>query len=126
MSDYKDVFLKSSEAYQARDIDKALSFVSDDYTYYRITEDGPKVLATGKEEVRRNLGAIFNNPSYKKGKAVYTESFGHMVIALEKDTFENDGKEITVSNFGVYEYKDGKLFRAWTFPVDESEVKVEL
>lgn len=121
MQDYEEIFLKSSRAYRDRDVEKALSFVADDYVYYRITEDGPKVLARGKEEIRRNLSAVFSNPSYKKGKAVFTKSFGHIVIALEHDTFEKDGREMTLSNLGIYEYEDGKLFRAWTFPVDESD-----
>ncbi len=123
MQDCEEIFLKSSQAYRDRDVEKALTFVADDYTYYRITENGPEILARGKEEVRRNLSAVFSNPSYKRGKAVFTKSFGHIVIALENDTFEKDGREMTLSNLGIYEYKDGKLFRAWSFPVDEQDAE---
>ena len=36
MTDYKEVYLASTRAYQERDIDKMMEYVTDDFSWYNI------------------------------------------------------------------------------------------
>jgi hypothetical protein len=42
---------------------------------------------------------------------------GNFIVAVEKDRFEVDGRSEERTTLGVYEYRDGRLARAFAFPV---------
>ena len=118
MSDVLELFAESSNAYDDRDIDKMMSYVSDDYTWYNIAPDGAQKLAEGREQAAQGLKMVFGSPSYVGGRVEFSKAFGKTVVALEVDTYRENGQEVERSRLGVYEYRDDKLYRAWSFPVD--------
>ncbi len=119
MSKYEDMFLASSKAYDDQDYDKMMSFVADDYQFYGITDDGPKLRANGKDQATAALKMVLESDSYVKGEVDFLKGFGNLVIALEKDRFREDDQVVTRSTLGVYEYRGNKLVRAFSFPVKE-------
>ena len=44
MNDYKQVYLESTRAYQARDIKKMMEYVTDAFSWFNIMPDGPMQL----------------------------------------------------------------------------------
>ena len=46
MTDYKEVYLASTKAYQDRDIDKMMEYVTDTFSWYNIVPDGARLLAS--------------------------------------------------------------------------------
>ncbi len=119
MSKYEDMFLASSKAYDDQDYDKMMSFVADDYQFYGITDDGPKLRANGKDQATAALKMVLESDSYVKGEVAFLKGFGNLVIALEKDQFREGGQLVTRSTLGVYEYRGDKLVRAFSFPVKD-------
>ena len=45
---------------------------------------------------------------------------GNYIVAEEKDSFDTpQGRKVQIT-LGVYEFKDGKISKAWAFPVKSS------
>ena len=44
---------------------------------------------------------------------------GDHVVAVEKDTFETPAGDKTTTTLGVYHMQDGKIWRAYSFPINE-------
>ena len=121
MADIHQRFLESSSAYDNRDIDKMMSFVSEDYTWYNIGPEGAQKLADGRAQAAQGLQMVFGSPDYISGRVAFSKAFGHIVVAVEVDTYRQDGEEVEKSRLGVYEYKGDELHRAWSFPIEDSD-----
>jgi hypothetical protein len=118
MTDYKEIYLASSQAYKDRDIEKMMSFVTEDYSWYNIHEEGPRLLATGPEEASQGMKMVFANTDYISGHVDFLKTFGNILIAVETDTILQNGEEIRAQRMSVYECKEGKLHRTWSFPIE--------
>ncbi len=118
MPDVEDLFRASSKAYDERDIKKALSFVSDDYAWFKITEDGAELRSKGKEQAAFGLKMVFDSEEYIKGDVTFLKSFGNIVVAYEKDQYKEGGEFVTRGTLGVYIYQGDKLSRVYSFSVD--------
>ncbi len=121
MSKYEDLFLQSSRAYDDKDYDRMMSFVTDDYEFYGMTEDGTKLLAKGKEQAKAGLQMVLESGSYVKGDVEFLKTFGNFVVALEKDQFREGDEVVTRGTLGIYEYQGDKLARAYSFPLNQEE-----
>jgi len=119
MSKYEELFLQSSRAYDEKDYEGMMSFVTDDYEFYGITDNGPQLRAKGKEQAMAGLKMVLESDTYVKGEVEFLKTFGNFVVALEKDQFREGDKVVTRSTLGIYEYQGDKLARAFTFPVNE-------
>ena len=51
MTDYKEVYLASAEAYKDQDIDRMMSHATEDFTWYNIEPDGPRMLSDTAEKL---------------------------------------------------------------------------
>ncbi len=121
MSKYEELFLQSSRAYDDKDYDRMMSFVSDDYEYYGITDEGPQLRAKGKEQAMAGLQMVLESDTYVKGEVEFLKTFGNVVVALEKDQFREGDKVVTRSTLGIYEYQGDKLTRAFSFPLNKED-----
>jgi hypothetical protein len=120
-SKYEELFLKSSRAYDDKDYDGMMSFVTEDYEFYSMTDEGPQLRAKGKEQATAGLKMVLESDAYIKGDVEFLKTFGNVVVALEKDQFREGDEVITHSTLGIYQYKGDKLARAYTFPLNQEE-----
>lgn len=121
MTDYKEVYLASTRAYQERDIDKMMEYVTDDFSWFNIMPDGPMQLAASKADVKPGMERVFANIDYVQGHVDFAKTFGDILVAVETDTIRMNGEEVRMRRLSVYECKDDKLHRCWSFPVKEDE-----
>ncbi|MEJ2139182.1 MAG: nuclear transport factor 2 family protein [Gammaproteobacteria bacterium] len=121
MADYKEVYLASTRAYQERDIDKMMEYVTDDFSWYNIMPDGPMQLAAGKEKAKFGMKMVFDNIDYVQGHVDFAKTFGDILVAVETDTIRQNGEEVQMRRMSIYECADGKLKRCWSFPIKEDE-----
>jgi len=121
MTDYKEVYLASTRAYQERDIDTMMDYVTDDFSWYNIMPDGPMQLAAGKEKAKDGMKMVFDNIDYVEGHVDFAKVFGDILIAVETDTIRQDGKEVQMRRMSVYECADDKLHRCWSFPIKDDK-----
>ena len=74
--------------------------------------------SSGKAEARQNLEKSISDPNYVEGGlSDYVKVFGNLVVGAGTAKYKKDGKIVEARALGVYEYKDGKLQRAWSFPI---------
>ena len=121
MTDYKDVYLASTRAYQDRDIDKMMEYVTDDFSWYNIVPDGASLLAKGKETAKHGMQMVFDNIDYVSGHVDFAKTFGDLLVAVETDTIRQNGEEVQMRRLSVYECDDGKLHRCWSFPIKSTD-----
>jgi len=119
MTDYKKVYLASSEAYKSGDIDEMLSHATDDFTWYNIEANGPVMLSDNKEKAKMGMQYIIDNPDYLSGHVDFAKAFGNIVVVVETDRIRKDGEEVTQRRMSVYECKDEKLHRCYSLPINE-------
>ena len=122
MTDYKEVYLASTRAYQERDIDTMMGYVTEAFSWFNINPDGPMQLASSKEEAMQGMKMIFENIDYVQGHVDFAKQFGNLLVAVETDTVRQDGEEVQMRRLSLYECEDGKLHRCWSFPIAEENV----
>ena len=116
--DVEQLFLESSKAYDEQDIDKMMSFTTEDYTFFNVSSDGPQKLAENQEQAAKGASMTFQNPNYISGRATFTKAFGNIVVAFEIDKYREGDEVIEKGRVGLYEYRGDKMCRAWSFPVE--------
>jgi ketosteroid isomerase-like protein len=119
MTDYKQVYLASAEAYKNEDVDLMLSHATDDFSWYNIEPEGPVLLSDTKEKAKMGMQYIINNPDYLAGHVDFAKAFGNVVVVVETDRVRKDGEEVKQRRMSVYQCKDGKLGRCLSLPIDE-------
>ena len=125
MTDYKKVYLASAQAYSDQDVDKMLSYATEDFSWYNLEPEGPKLLSDTKEKAKMGMQYIINNPDYLSGHVDFAKAFGNVVVVVETDKIRKDGEEVTMRRMSVYECKDGKLGRCLSIPINDSEADGE-
>ena len=121
MTDYKEVYLASTRAYQARDIDTMMEYVTDDFSWFNIMPDGPMQLASSKEQAKQGMAAVFSNIDYVQGHVDFARQFGNLLVTVETDTIRQNDTEVQMRRLSLYECSDGKLKRCWSFPIAEED-----
>jgi ketosteroid isomerase-like protein len=119
MTDYKEVYLASTRAYQERDIDKMMEYVTDNFSWFNIVPDGSMQVASSKEQARQGMTMLFDNIDYVQGHVDFAKQFGDILVTVETDTIRKDGAEVRQKRLSVYECEDGKLHRCWSFPIKD-------
>ena len=117
MTDYKKVYMASSEAYKSGDIDEMLSHATDDFSWYNLEPQGPVLLSDTKEKAKMGMQFILDNPDYLSGHVDYARAFGNVVVVVETDRVRKDGEEVTQRRMSVYECREGKLGRCISLPI---------
>jgi hypothetical protein len=121
MSEIEKLFLESGKAYDEQDLEKMMSFVTEDYSWFKMTETGSELKSKGKEQASFGLKMVFESDAYVKGEVVFAKAFGNTLVAYEEDEYIENGESVTRGTLGVYIYKDKKLARVFSFSVDKDE-----
>lgn len=117
MTDYKKVYLASAEAYKNKDVDLMLSHATEDFSWYNVEADGPKLLSDTKEKAKMGMQYIINDPNYLSGHVDFAKAFGNVVVVVETDQIIKGGEEVTQRRMSIYQCKDGKLGRCISLPI---------
>ena len=119
MSEYEQLFLESTKAYDEKDYEKMMSFVTDDYSWFSMTESGSVLKSKGKDQAIAGLKMVFESGAYIKGEVAFLKAFGNIVVAYETDQYHDGDEVVTRGTLGIYQYKDKKLARVFSFPVED-------
>ena len=121
MTDYKKVYLDSAQAYKDGDVDKMMDYATEDFSWYNIEPDGPRLLSDTKEKAKVGMQYIINDPNYLSGHVDFAKAFGNVVVVVETDQILKNGEEVRQRRMSVYECKDGKLHRCLSLPINEDD-----
>ena len=104
------------DAFNQQDVKRLVDNVSEDFKYFYITSNELILEAEGKENFKMSMINYFK--SGKKPFAVIASHSidGNRISFKEVVSHQNqDGKTISSSAMGIYQYKDDKIIRAWYF-----------
>jgi hypothetical protein len=120
MDDFAKLVQRQRDAFTRKDVAALTADLADDYAWFRILDDGQaQKSASGKAEVEQRMTAFFASVPYTGSRVDRTMTVGNYIVAEEKDSFDTPQGPRSQTTLGVYEIKDGKVRRAWAFPVKD-------
>ncbi len=111
---------RQSEAFKARDVDALIANMKDDFTAYRMSDDGPMRVIEGREQAAERLSRTFSQASsYLSSEIPETLVVKDLVVQVELDTFQTEDGPQTFTTLAIYHVKDGKMWRSYNFRLPE-------
>jgi len=96
-------------AWSRLNVDQIMSFFTDDAVYHNI----PMPVAKGKEVIRKTIEGLLKGTVSIKFDILHSATAGNVVMNERVDSFEANGKHISLPVMGVFEItNDGKI-KAW-------------
>jgi limonene-1,2-epoxide hydrolase len=90
-------------------IDQIMEFFTDDAVYHNI----PLKPATGKEAIRKTIEQLLKGTTWLEFKILNSASSGPLVFNERIDSFEVNGKRISLPVAGVFETAPSGKIKAW-------------
>lgn len=110
-----DIISAGEAAFIQQDAEAAGSFLTEDYSWYHITDEGPKQVLSGREKTVQLLKTFFGADSWQESEVHRLGMLENILVQVEIDTIKSEsGPEIRRS-ITIYEFKDGKRWREWKF-----------
>jgi hypothetical protein len=115
----KDVIERSFVAHMARDTDASIAELSPDYSWNKVGATGAVKMAGGLDttyQMAKKMyeGDFFDN--YLGLESTPVAVIGNLGIQYEVEQFLNEDDSIfALRTLAIYEIKDGKLWRLWSF-----------
>ncbi len=107
---------KGEADFLARDAEKLADSVTEDFTWYRVAPDGPKLAVQGRPAMVKMLEQFFKTdaPAGFSSKVYRLGMVGNILIQVEVDKFDSKTKgKVEETSVELYEFKDGRRFREW-------------
>lgn len=107
---------RQSSAFKNRDVDALVANMAEDFTAYRMADDGPMAVIQGREQAAEQLSRTFGGTSsYLESEIPETLVVKDMVVQVELDTFQTDDGPKTSTTLAIYHVKGGKMWRSYNF-----------
>ncbi len=114
--DLYKVLNEQVEAYNAADIDRLVKNITDDFKWFYVTSDSIILEVSGKEELRKAMegyySAGFNSVSSIEDYTIDGNRISFKEVVGHRN---KKGEMVQSSSMGVYEMRNGKIYRAWYF-----------
>lgn len=121
MPDYIKMMTENTDAFTRKDVEVLGKNLADDYASFRIEGGEAVKRTTSREETLAVIQKMFDAVPMKGSKLDRIMVVGDHVVAVEKDTFETSAGDKTTTTLGVYHMQDGKMWRAYSFPINEDD-----
>ncbi|MGB0495881.1 MAG: nuclear transport factor 2 family protein [Kangiellaceae bacterium] len=112
-----DILKDQVDAFNKRDIGRLVKNVSDDFKWYSITADQLLIESKNKASFKDGMEKY-----YQARPQIITSKIDSYVIDGSRISFKEvvshknkKGEMVSSSAMGIYQMKDGKIFRAWYF-----------
>jgi hypothetical protein len=90
---------------------------------YTVTVEGPKQVIRGRDAAVGMNRKFFRSGAWQSSDVERLRPVGNILVQVEMDTVEVEGKPVKKSSLEVYEFKDGNRWREWKFtPLDGRNV----
>ena len=98
-----------------QDADGIGDFLTEDFAWYQINEEGAKQAVKGRDATVQLLSSFFGNNSWTESEVHRLGMLDNILVQVEVDTFMRDGKPVAMETLSVYEFLGGKRWREWKF-----------
>ncbi|MEQ9425020.1 MAG: nuclear transport factor 2 family protein [Cyclobacteriaceae bacterium] len=110
------ILQKQVEAFNAKNIDGLVANITDDFKWYYIGPDTLLLEVSGKENFRKSMESYFNSISKVKSEIAEFAIDNNRISFKEVVRYETSaGNAQSASSMGIYEMKNGLIYRAWYF-----------
>ncbi|MGH7987078.1 MAG: limonene-1,2-epoxide hydrolase family protein [Candidatus Binataceae bacterium] len=97
------------QAWASLDLDRIMDFFTDDAVYFNI----PLKPASGKEAIRKTISGLLKGTTWLEFKVLASASNRATVFNERVDSFEANGKRVSLPVAGVFETTEGGKIKAW-------------
>ena len=114
----KAMLVRTWLAHANRDAEAAVDQLADDYAWYRISDEGPRNVVSGKEKVMAATTALYASGAlddYLGFRAIPLAVVGNLAVQLEAEAYASADGRKDVQMLTIYEMKEGKHRRLWSF-----------
>jgi len=118
---YQAMIDDSERAFLQRDVAAAGASLTEDFSWYRVTPEGPQLMVQGREATMERLRQFFASPVWTTSDSEVHRlgMVGNTLVQVEIDTLQMDGKPVRQTSLHIYEFRDGKRWREFAFyPTD--------
>ena len=114
---YQKMIDDSERAFTQRDVAVSGEALAEDFSWYPVTEEGPKEMVRGKGATLARLKIFFASPLWTTNDSEVHRlgMIGNTLVQVEIDTLQMNGKPVSKTSLHVYEFKDGKRWREFVF-----------
>lgn len=110
-----DIIEAGETAFAEQDAVASGSYLAEDYSWYHVTDEGPKQMISGREQTVELLKTFFSDNSWQESEVHRLGMLDNILVQVEIDTLATaNGPEVRRS-ITIYEFKDGKRWREWKF-----------
>ena len=97
------------KAWARLNLDQVMDFFTEDAVYHNI----PMKPATGKAAIRKIIEGLLTGTTWLEFKILHTASSGDLVFNERVDSFEVNGKRMSLPVAGVFETAPNGKIKAW-------------
>jgi len=90
-------------------LDQIMDFFTDDAVYHNV----PMKPAVGKDTIRKTIQELLKGTTWLEFKILHTASSGSVVFNERVDSFEVNGKRMSLPVVGVFETTANGKIKAW-------------
>lgn len=107
----------SEQAFMDRDVAASGQYLTDDFSWYRVTEEGPKEMVRGREATLAQLRSFFASPAWttRDSEVHRLGMVGNTLVQVEIDTLDLGNGPVRQTSLHVYEFRDGRRWREFAF-----------
>lgn len=108
---------KGEADFLAKDAQRLGDSVTEDFAWYRVMPDGPKLAVQGRENTVKLLSQFFTDtPAGYQSQVYRLAMVGNILVQVEVDKYDSktEGK-VEKTSLEIYEFRDGRRFREWRF-----------
>jgi limonene-1,2-epoxide hydrolase len=107
-------------AFMAKDLDAVAKDLAEDYSWYKIDDQGAQQMVSGRAATLELLNQFFSNDGGWAEPEVHRLGYlGNIFVQVEVDHFDTPEGRKTIRSLNIYELKDGKRWREWKFYPNE-------
>jgi ketosteroid isomerase-like protein len=114
---YQRMIEESEDAFMKRDVAAAGASLTEDFSWYRVTDKGPELMVQGRAATTERLKTFFTSPAWTdSGSEVHRLGMvGNTLVQVEIDTLNMGQGPVRQTSLHVYEFRDGKRWREFAF-----------
>ena len=120
MADYARLLMDQAGAFSAKDADALGKVIAPDFASFLIKAGVPVQRTANSAETVARMRQMFAAVPQLNSHLQQVIVVGDHVVAVEKDTYGGADGAKTTTTLGVYQMKDGKIWRAFSFPIDSA------
>jgi limonene-1,2-epoxide hydrolase len=114
---YQKMIDESELAFTKRDVAAAAASLTEDFSWYRVTEHGPQEMVRGRDATAERLKTFFASPVWTANDSEVHRlgMVGNTLVQVEIDTLNMGQGPMRQTSLHIYEFKDGRRWREFTF-----------